>query len=290
MKITKKKYDLFDIFNYTMFIIVTVLMIYPFWNTLATSLMNANEASDLGLKLFPKEITFEAYKLALSSRLLSYAYVNTILRTLIKTALSVTLSFFAAYPLAKKQLPARTFFTIIFLIPMFFGGGLIPNYLLIKNLGMYDTFFALVFPGLLGTFNILIMRNFIMSIPHTIEESAVIDGASFLTVLLKIIIPLSMPILATVSLWVGVNTWNEWFGASIYTTSDKLTVLQVILRRAIIENDNVSMMNEVTGNESVITKSIQAATIMITIGPIILVYPFAQKYFVKGIMVGSLKG
>ena len=285
---------LFDLGNYLFLLSFSVLMIYPFWETAVVSLLPGLLASSWGLKLWPEEVTLEAYRVAFSSRLIYYGYLNTVFRTVIGTALAVFFSFCTAYPLAKKKLPLRNYLTIFFLIPMFFSGGLIPRYLLVRSLGMLDTRAALIFPILLGTYNLLIMRNFIMTIPDSLEESAMIDGASFFRILLQIIIPLSVPIMATIALWVAVQHWNSWFDALIYIRDETKTVLQLVLRRVIIDQDDSAFLGEsndsVAGAESVVPESIKAATVLISIGPILLAYPFVQRYFVRGIMIGSLKG
>ena len=221
-----------------------------------------------------------------------WGYMNTLFRTVMGTLLSIFLGFCTAYPLARRQLPYRNLFTIYFLIPMFFAGGLIPNYLLILNLGLIDTRWALILPLAIKTYYVLIMRNFIMTIPDSLEESAEIDGATFFQIMLRIIIPLSVPAMATIGLWVAVLHWNEWFLALIYTRSEEKTVLQLVLQRVLIQEDETAMaaLDEVMGQDAILPESIRAATVMLSIGPIILVYPFVQKYFVKGILIGSLKG
>jgi putative aldouronate transport system permease protein len=284
---------LFDVFNYAFLTILGLAMLYPFWETLVVSVMPPDQAISLGLKVFPRVIRWEAYRMAFSSKLIRYGYLNTILRTSVGTVLTVFLSFCTAYPLAKRQLPARKAFTIFYLIPMFFQGGLIPSYLLVRSLGMINTRWALIVPVLLGTYNLLIMRNFIMSIPESVEESASLDGASFFRILVSLIIPLSVPIMATIALWVAVSHWNAWFDAMIYVRDETKTVLQLVLRRVVIDQDTTAMAensDSVTRGESVVSASVQAATVIVSIGPILLSYPFVQRYFVKGIMIGSLKG
>ena len=296
MAVTRRGFDggtVFDILNYTGFALFAVVMIYPFWELLVVSLMPALEATELGVKLWPKKIVFGAYQAIFRSKAVGYGYLNTIYRTVFGTTLSVFLTFCTAYPLANRKLPARTALTVFYLIPMFFSGGLIPSYLLVRSLGLLDSRWALIIPGLLATFNILIMRNFIMTIPDSLEESAMIDGASFFRILVQIIIPLSVPILATIALWVAVYHWNAWFDALIYIRSHTKQVLQMLLRRIIIQDEMMALdlqMDEVTGQADITPRSVEAGTVIVTIGPIILIYPFVQRYFVKGIMIGSLKG
>jgi len=281
---------IFDVLNYTFMVFLAFIMLYPFWEMVVVSISPAVEASRIGLKIIPRGFTLEAYQQLFKSKLIGYGYYNTIMRTVIGTAMSVVLCFMTAYPLAKRDLPFRGIITTIIVIPMFFTGGLVPDFLLINDLGLYDTLWALILPMLLSTYNILVMRNLIMSIPESLEESALVDGANFFTILFRIIIPLSKPILATVALWVAVKHWNAWFDAHIYTRSNKRVVLQLILRRVLIDHNNAEVTDTLQGDEGVITKTVEAATVIVAIGPIIAVYPFLQKYFVKGVMVGSVKG
>ena len=279
---------IFDIVLHIFFVVLCITMLYPFWNSFVLSLMNPAEAGAMGLKLYPKEPTLSAYEYVLSSSIVLISYRNTILRTVIVTIAGTLLTFLAAYPMANKKLPLRKWITVYMLIPMFFSGGLIPNYLLTIDLKIFDTFWALLLPCLVTTYNVLIARNFVMSLPESLEESALLDGASYPCVFFKIILPLSTPIIATIALWIAVATWNEWFQASIYTRNSDLEVLQTYLRSITIEKS--TDLEDTLGNEAVLSRSMEAATILVSIGPIVLIYPFFQKYFVKGVMVGSLKG
>lgn len=279
-----------NVLIYGVLALAAAMMVYPFWELIVVSISPAEQASSIGLKWFPMGFTWEAFERTLDSSLIWIGYMNTLFRTVVGTLVSVTLYFCTAYPLAKKFLPARKAFTMLYLIPMFFSGGLIPSFLLVQSLGMYDTLWALIVPSLFSTFHILVMRNFLMALPESLEESAMVDGAGFLTILFRIVIPLSKPILATSALWVGVDHWNSWFDAMIYTRSTQLVVLQLILRRVFIEKDNMGITDSLQGDEGVITQSMEAATVLVAIGPIILTYPFFQKYFVKGTLMGSLKG
>jgi putative aldouronate transport system permease protein len=280
----------FDVMNAAFLSLLAFLMIYPFWEMLVLSFTPATQASELGFKIVPTGFTLEAYRRIFASKVMGYGYFNTIFRTVVGTAIAVFLCFCTAYPLAKKTLPARRTLTVFYLIPMFFGGGLIPEFLLVKGLGLFDTIWALILPCLLGTYNLLIMRNFLMTIPESLEESARVDGAGVFTVLVRIVIPLSMPILATIALWVAVMHWNAWFDAMIYTRSNTKVVLQLLLRRVLIEDKVEGITDSLQGDEGVITRTMEAATILVTIGPIVAAYPFLQKYFIKGVLVGSLKG
>ncbi len=279
---------IFDICLHIFFVLVCIAMLYPFWNSFILSLMQPAEAGSMGVKFYAKNPTLSAYRYVLSSSIVLISYRNTVLRTLIVTVSGTIITFLAAYPLANKSLPFRKLITLYLLIPMFFTGGLIPNYLLINQLNIFDSFLALVLPCLVTIYNILIARNFVMSIPVSLEESALLDGASYMRIFWSIILPLSTPIIATIALWIAVATWNEWFQASIYTRKTELKVLQTYLRSITIEKS--TDLEDTLGNEAILSRSIEAATVLVSIGPIVLVYPFFQKYFVKGVMVGSLKG
>lgn len=285
----------FDFSNCIFMVIIAFSMVYPFYNTLIMSLMTPNAATGAGIKLFPDELTLGAYKKVLESDFMYYAYANTIFRTAVGTLFTVILCYSVAFSLSKKKLPLRNLFTLFFLFTMFFSGGLIPFYLLMKQIGLIDSRLSLIIPGLYSVWYIIIIRNYIASLPESMEEAAVVDGANPLYIMFKIMLPLSMPIVATVALWTAVGHWNAWFDAMIFINDDKKQVLQMILRnilmqqqmRKFISGMDMALMDSTTNfTES----TIKAATIIVTIGPIVIAYPFAQKYFIKGIMIGSLKG
>ncbi|WP_366926001.1 carbohydrate ABC transporter permease [uncultured Paenibacillus sp.] len=199
-----------------------------------------------------------------------------------------------AYPLSKKYLPHRNLFTAFIVFTMFFSGGLIPNYLLIKELGLLDSRWSLILPGLIAAFTMIIVRNYFMSLPEEVEESARIDGANDMRILFSIVLPMSMPIIATISLWYAVAHWNAWFDSLLYISDPNKAVLGNVLRKIVIEGSSQFQQFDQgfnqNGQTAVTPDIIKAATIMVATVPIICVYPFVQKYFVKGVIVGSLKG
>lgn len=271
--------------------LICVMMVYPFLHVFSISLSTTKEAIRPGLHVIPLEVSFDAYKNVFATDGIWQAFYNTIFRTAAGTALSLLFMTMAAYGLGKRYLPHRVFWTMFFVFTMFFSGGLIPTFLLVKSLGLYDTRWALIIPVMFNTFSMLIMRNFFMNLPEDLEESAKIDGANELTILYRIIVPLSKPILATIALWTAVYHWNEWFIASIYNRSADLTVLQILLRRLIVQNITTDISTFITALQTkVIPETIKSAVLMVTTLPILLFYPFLQKYFVKGILIGSLKG
>jgi len=222
-------------------------------------------------------------------------YANTIFRAFTGTVLMLVMCYLGAYPLSKKNLPGRNVITVFFLITMFFGGGLIPTYLLIKKINLINSRLVYIIPGMFSAYNMVIMRNFIMSMDKELEEAALIDGANYFDVAFKIVAPLLKPVLATIALWSIVGHWNSWFDCLIYIKDENKYILQLIVRRMVVqsqgEQDFMSLeafnrLSEIKIHSS----NVKSAVILVTIGPIILVYPFLQKYFVKGIMIGSLKG
>jgi putative aldouronate transport system permease protein len=285
----------FDGFNYFFLLCVVVVMIYPFWQMIALSLSSRMESTTLSFRLFPRRPTLEAYATVFEANFIGRAYLNTIYRTVVGTVLSTVLCYSVGYALSKKTLPLRNTITLFLVFTMFFGGGLIPSYLLVRSLGLIDKRLVLVIPGLYSAWYILLIRNYIMSIPASMEESAYIDGANPVQIMFLIMIPLSMPIVATVALWLAVGHWNAWFDALIYIRDNKKQVLQMILRQITIMEELKKTVPELetalqmTG-VNITSETVKAATIIVTIGPIILFYPFVQKYFIKGIMIGALKG
>ena len=281
---------IFSVIIYVVMFIIAVVALIPFFNVITLSLSSPETASRLGLHLFPTELYFGAYEKVVKSASIFKGFFNSVLVTLVGTVLTLAVSALAAYPLSKRYLMHRGFWTGIIVFTMFFTGGTIPSYILVRNLGLMDSRASLILPSLVNTFNMLIIRNFFMSLPEDIEEAARIDGANDFLILFKIVLPLSKSILATVALWTAVSHWNSWFPCLLYIRSTDKYVLQVILRRIILDGSSEFVNMEVANITEPTTETIKAATTVVTILPIILVYPFLQKYFVQGVMVGSLKG
>lgn len=288
-RLSRKKISIFDFIIYFVLIILMILFIFPFWQTIVTSLMSSEDAMKVGLKIIPTSFTFESYAFVFRSPTVWTAYGNTIWRTVVGTTISVFTCYFAAYGLSKSTLPFRKAITTFIVFTMFFDGGLIARYLLIKDLNLLNNRWALVLPIAVSAWNIVIARNFLSALPPELEESASIDGANPFVIAFRIIMPLSMPIIAILILWTAVTHWNAWFDAMIYCPKPESVVLQLFLRRMIVEPANEAMIYE-AATDSTTQETIKSATIMVAIIPILCVYPFLQKYFVKGVMVGALKG
>ena len=289
--LASRKWNWFDWVNMLFMIAICVVTLFPFLHMLSLSLSTGN-VSLTQIRIIPEEWTLSNFKKVLTNEYVIGGFMNTLLRTVLGTILSLLVTIFAAYPLSKRYFPNRTFWTLFIVFTMFFSGGLIPSYLLVKNLGLMNTTWALILPGLISTFSMIIARNYFMSLPDSLEESAKIDGANDLFILYKIIVPISMPIIATLTLWTAVAHWNAWFDSMIYMTDSKNHVLQIVMRRIVLEGtqDMLDVNTLDDANSVVNPETIKAATVMVTIIPIILFYPFLQKYFVKGVLVGSLKG
>ena len=294
---------LFDVANYLFLGLFALTVLYPFWTVVTTSLASPLSLPTLGLHLWNDEWRTEAWMFMFRENDIGTAYVNTLHRVVFGTTLTLFVTFCAAYALSKRNLPGRTVINFLLVFTLFFQGGLIPTYLLVRNLGMINSRWVLVIPPAVAAFSIIITRNFIMTIDQAMEDSAVIDGASYWRIMFQIFIPLSRPVLAVIALWTVVQHWNAWFDALLYITDRDRRILQLLLRDLVerlqgFQNDE-SMQRLVEelraqGVEPdwarIPHRSIQAATTLITIGPVILFYPFVQKYFVKGVMLGSLKG
>lgn len=285
-----KRAGLFDLINVLIMLFIAISILYPVLYVVKQSFAGSQSPA-ISISLIPEEISMANYEKVINNQYVGYGFINTILRVIVGTPLTMIVTVLAAYPLSKRDFPNRTLWTGFFVFTMFFSGGMIPDYLLVRQVGIYDTLWALVLPRLVDTFNLLIVRNYMMSLPGSLEESARIDGAGDMRILLQIILPLSMPILATLALWTIVNHWSWWFDSLLYTKDSKKLVLQVVLRRIVLEG-TTQMMDQsgFQDNTMVNSEGLKAAVIMVTTVPIVCVYPFLQKYFVKGILVGSLKG
>ncbi|RCW45455.1 carbohydrate ABC transporter permease [Paenibacillus prosopidis] len=281
------------IFQTVLIVFITVMcivMIYPFLHIASVSLSSPAEATRFGIHLYPKEVDFTGWKQVLAQEKIWIGFGNSVFRTVVGTFLTLIMMSLCAYPLSRKYLPHRNVYTMLILFTMFFGGGIVPTYLLIRSLNLMDSVWVYIIPGLVPTFSMLVLRNFFMSIPAELEESAKIDGANDIRILFNIVLPLSKPVLATLALWSAVGHWNAWFDAVLYITDQSKQVLQFFLREIVITNaDRETLGNSAIGNIRY-EAPIKAATIMFAILPILVVYPFLQKYFVKGTMIGSLKG
>ncbi len=285
----KKHFSWFDLFNTLFMIVLAIIFLYPFWYTLIMSFATPQYATSLGIKIFPPEITLDAYRSVLSDDNIWVAYANTLFRTIVGTILSVLVTYCAGYALSRKNLPFRGAITFLIIFTMLFSGGLIPTFLTIKSYGLVNSRWALILPMLTSAWNIIIARNYISGLPEELEEAALVDGAHPLKIAFQIMWPLSMPVISVLALWSAVGHWNSWFDALIYCSGDDKIVLQLLLRRLLIQTqaEDSIMQSTIAATTS---DTIKCATIIVAILPIICVYPFVQKYFVKGVTIGAVKG
>lgn len=292
-KKNKKKLTTFEILNYGFMVFISIIMIYPFLNVLAVSMSEYSEYIKNPMMIIPKQINLVAYKQILSHPTLWTSYGNTIFITVVGTVLALVMYMMTAYPLTKLHLKGRKVILALVLFTMLFNGGLIPNFLLIQKLGLYNNLWAIIFPMMFSAFNMFIFVNYMSGLPESLEESAKIDGANYVQVLVKIIMPLCKPIIATIALFQAVGYWNNFFLSVIYIKDVSKWPLMLFLREIIMGASMAEIASD--GNaaevlENAPTIILQYATLMVVMVPIIIVYPFLQKYFVKGITLGSVKG
>ena len=280
---------LFEISNGLIMLLVLVCTLYPFWYIIVCSLSSIKHVMGSNFILWPDGLHLEAYQQVFRNNLVPVAYRNTFFVVLTGTALSMVLTVLGAFVLSRKNLPGRKAMTLFVIITMLFNGGLIPFYLTVRELKLLNTIWALILPTALSTYNMIIMRNGFSQVPESLFESASIDGARMTGYLVRILIPITMPTLATITLFYAVTYWNAYFHAIVFIQDKALWPIQAILREVIM----ASMLNNMLFDESVFnipTETMKNAMIVVAVLPIVCVYPFVQRFFVKGIIVGSLKG
>jgi len=279
----------FDVANSLFLILLSIVMIYPLWYVLVGSLLPYEEAVRSGYNLFPNRISFDAYKFVFGSQYIMNGFIISILVTVGAVIYQLLITTAAAYSLTKPNLPFRNAIFIFFIITMFASGGLIPTYLLIKSLGMMNHLLVMIIPSAVSVFNLIVMKTFIQTLPKELEESAFMDGAGYLKIWLRVIMPLSGPVLATIGLFIAVGQWNNWMTPMMYLQDKSLWPLAIVLRDILVE-DNKFLLNATVQVERItLDKTIKNAVIIVSIVPIMLVYPFIQKHFAKGVMIGAIK-
>lgn len=284
---------IFDVCNAIFMIVFCISILFPLWDMIVKSLSQPEEISYTALNLFPKHITFAAYRYCIENEGLFRAVFVSVARTVTGTLLHLIVVSLAAYALTRTELPFLKGIQIYLLIPMFLSAGAIPGYLNMKSLGMINSFWVYILPTAFSMYNCIIVRNFFFSIDKSMEESASIDGASAFCVFSRIIVPLSKPVLATVALWQMVGQWNSWFDNMLYNAqADQLRTLQYMLRSMIdrMKDTSLTSADMLAIGINLNQESVKSAVAVIVIIPIVCVYPFIQKYFVKGIMIGAVKG
>lgn len=289
----KGSFTLADTIIYFVLFLLAVLTLIPILHVLSVSLSSPRAVLDSKLMLWPKQMTLESYKFIFRNDVLLRSLGITVFITVVGTALNLLFTTSAAYVLSKKELPGVSYFLLLIVITMLFSAGIIPGYMLIRSLGLLDSVWSMILPGMVGAFNLILMRNFFWSVPESLTESAKMDGAGELRILFQVMIPLSVPAIATIGLFYAVGHWNEFFRGVFYINDSQKWPLQVLMRNIVSQANlnELGVSNQqlyAGGKFNVLT--IQSATIIAATVPILAVYPFLQKYFVKGIMLGAVKG
>ncbi|GAK38415.1 carbohydrate ABC transporter permease [Paenibacillus urinalis] len=285
------------LFIYTFLILLGFTTFYPFWNALVISFNQGLDTALGGVTFWPRVWTLENYAIVFQdSRILNGFYIS-IMRTVIGTILSVLLTALLAFAMSKSELIGRKFYMVFFIVTMYFSGGLIPTFMVVRSLGLMDNFWVFIIPSLISVWNMIIFRTFFKGLPDGLMESAQIDGCGQFRTFFQIVLPLSGPVIATLSLFTAIGHWNEWFLPSIYINNENLLPIQSMLQQILNSNIMTEQMSQLDSAaqsrmsqmREVTSKSLSMATMMVATLPIIMVYPFVQKYFVKGVLVGSLK-
>ena len=280
----------FDIVLYILLGLVVLVTFYPMYYVFIVSISSANHISRGEVTLLPMGINFDAYKIVFKNSRIWVAYGNTILYTVVGTFINVMMTALCAYPFSRPDFYGRKFFTLFVTLTMFIGGGMIPLYLVVSKLHLMNTIWAIVLPGAVSTYNMIVMRTSFQGLPASLTESAYIDGANDIHILFRIVLPLSKAILATMTLFYAVGHWNSYLSAILYLDDQKKYPVQVILRDIVIAGEFMENGGDVSSSATVIATNYKYAVIIVSVLPILMVYPFIQKYFTKGIMVGSIKG
>ena len=287
-----------DAIVYTALLVLSVLSLYPFWNAFVISLNSGADTSLGGITVWPRAFTIDNYQVVLSDPRFFRALFMTVLRTACGTAASIFFTALLAYGLARKETMGRKYYMIAAIFTMYFQGGLIPTYLWLRELGLFNNFWVLFVPWIISVWNMIVFRTFFQGLPEGLEESAKIDGCTTYGLFFRIVLPLSGPVIATLSLFQAVFFWNEWFASGIYINDETLLPVQNYLMNMINSNSAQEMISQLSGvsggvgdmvTRTITPKSLQMTALMVVSFPIMLAYPFVQKFFVKGVMVGSLK-
>ncbi len=282
---------LFDVFNVLIMSCLVVAIVIPLLHVVCASFSNpASYVQYEGLMWHPVDFCLDAYKAVMKNKNILTGYMNTIFIVVVGTTLSIILTLIAAYCLSRKNVMWSGVLMVGIVFSMYFNGGMIPFYLVVKGVGLNNSIWALIIPPAISTYNLIIMRTAMASVPDSLEESAKLDGASHWTILWKIMVPLIKPTIAVICLYYAVTNWNSWFNAMLFIRDKAHYPLQLILREILLQNDTSAMAAGAGADEYLISETIQFATIVVATVPILAIYPFIQKYFVKGVMIGAVKG
>ena len=280
------------IVNYTLLFLVAFTMLYPFWEILVKSFMTDEDIISTTIALWPKNWQLEGYKVIFTDVTynMGRAFLNSVFVTVADTVYQLAITTMAAYALARETLPGKKFFFFYFIVTMYFGGGLIPYYIVIRSLNLLNKIWVLIIPSFISVFNVLVMKAFFLGLPSELEEAAKIDGAGDFRIFCLIVLPLSKAILATIALFIAVGVWNNWFNTMLFIQDPDIRPLAYTLQVIIEKSRGYNTDSGAGIGSTIIGESVQYAAIIVTVVPIILIYPFLQKHFTKGVLIGSVKG
>lgn len=296
MKLSKS-YKTFLVLNAIVLILLSAVLIYPYLNQLAIALNDGNDSALGGITIFPRKFTMINFSTLLSDQSVGKATLVSVLRTVLNVVIHLFVTFSAAYALTRRNLKGRSVINKVFMLTMYLNAGTIPTYILFRYLGLINNFWVYVLPYSFSFYNMIIMRSFIQELPIALEESALLDGANEFTIMMKIIVPLSKPVLATIALWVAVGQWNDYSSTLMYVTDKNLFSLQYLMLRIIKQGEALKQigLDQAMGADTsaataqTTSESIKAAMLIVSTVPILCIYPFLQKYFVKGVTLGAVK-
>lgn len=285
----------FRVLALTLLTLIILLIFYPLWTVAVASFSNPMELYQKTFLLLPTEWTLDSYKLVFRDKDFIMGLGNSVFYTVTGTAINVILNICGAYPLSKRRLKGKNVLMILFTFTMFFSGGMIPTYVLVSRLGLLDTVWAILLPSAIGMYNIIIMRTYFQTtIPQELEDAAAVDGCTNFHFLIKIVLPLSLPVVMVVTLYYGVGRWNDYFSAMMYVTHRRLYPLQLVLREILLQNLAGDMLHTATdagyADRMIARMGLKYAVIVISTLPILIVFPFVQRFFAKGMMIGAIKG
>lgn len=283
---------IFDVSNYLILAVLTLIALYPCYYILVASISDPVEIySSGGFVLWPKGIDFYSYREVFANKQIWSGYAWTLRYVIFGGVLSVMLTATAAFALTRRDLPGKGIITLLIVFTMYFSGGLIPTYLVVKNLNLTNNPLAMILPNAITTYNLIITISFFKGLPYSLEEAAKIDGANDYVIFFRIMLPLAKPVIAVITLYYAVALWNDYFNALIYLRDRKLYPLQLVLREILLQNNTASMQSVISGDDAqAYAENVKYATIVVSTVPILCVYPFLQKFFVKGVMIGAVKG
>ncbi len=285
-------------FIYTFLILLSATCFYPFWNAVVVSFNEGMDTALGGVTVWPRSFTLENYEIVFQDSRILHAFLVSVLRTIVGTASAILCTAIFAYGMTRSELVGRKFYMVACIITMYFSGGLIPTFLLIRSLHLFDSFWVFIIPSLISVWNMIVFRTFFLGLPAGLDESARIDGCGYWGTFFRIVLPLSGPVIATLALFTAISHWNDWFMPSIYINNENLIPIQTKLQQILNSNIMTEQMQQLdsaaqarlSAMKTITGKSLSMATMMVATLPIICVYPFVQRYFVKGVLVGAVKG